>query len=62
MDERAIIHAAITHINSALGEFEKFPRSGLNSKSLAELKLACSSLNDSINHCQAIFGPTTLNR
>jgi hypothetical protein len=44
-----------------LEEFNSFPRSGLNSKSKIELEMACKSLHESIDHCHAIFGPTTLN-
>jgi len=62
MDLRENVHSAISHINSALSEIESFPRSGLNSKALAELDLAYNSLNESISHCKAIFGPTTITK
>ncbi|HWP95435.1 MAG TPA: hypothetical protein VN426_01150 [Syntrophomonadaceae bacterium] len=60
VDERVIVETVISHITSAKSEIEKFPKSGLNKKAIAELDLAYSSLNDSISHCRGVFGPTTL--
>ncbi|KUG05444.1 hypothetical protein ASZ90_017126 [hydrocarbon metagenome] len=60
MDQRDIINSAISHIDKAKTEIENASRNNPNQSSLAELDLAYQSLNDSIRHCQAIFGPTTI--
>lgn len=59
MDERQLVQSAITNINSAKSVLDNFPKSGMSQKSLREMDLAYSSLNDSINHFNAIFGPAT---
>lgn len=62
MDQRIIVQTMISHINSAKTEIENFPKSGLNKKSVAELDLAYNTLEESISHCLAIFGPSTLTK
>jgi hypothetical protein len=62
MDERAIVQSAISHINAAISDIDNFPRSGMNKKGLNELDLTCNSLKDSIRHCNAIFGPATVQK
>ena len=60
MDERDIVHSAISHINNAKTEIENFSKNNLKQSSKAELDLAYQSLNDSINHCLGVLGPTTI--
>lgn len=60
MDERDIVQSIISHINAAKTEVEKFPRSGMNQKALAELDFVHKSLDESVVHCRGIFGATNL--
>ncbi|HEX3012326.1 MAG TPA: hypothetical protein VHQ70_09890 [Syntrophomonadaceae bacterium] len=59
MDERKIIKSALSHINNAQSEISSLSKTGLSQESLAELDLASNALNDSIRHCEGIFGPAT---
>jgi len=60
MDERDIVHSAISHINNAKAGIENFAKSSLNQTCQAEMDLAYQSLNDSITHCLGIFGPASI--
>ncbi len=51
MTSRAAFESVISKINMAKREIENLPKSGLSSKSIAELDLAYNALNDTINHC-----------
>lgn len=59
MDERRVIHSAIVHIQDAKSSIEGIAQEGLNPESRYALDLAYQSLDQSIKHCQAIFGPAT---
>jgi len=60
MDERDIVHSAISHINDAKAGIENLPNSDLNQTCKTELDLAYQLLNDSITHCLGIFGPASI--
>ncbi|MEN6350884.1 MAG: hypothetical protein ABFD08_15995 [Syntrophomonas sp.] len=60
MDERDMVRSIISHINSARSEIDLFLMRSTAPNSRNELEQASSSLVDSIKHCQAIFGPTTI--
>lgn len=60
MDERRVIHSAIVHINDAKSGLENISGKGLSLQSQQALDLAYQSLDKSIKHCQAIFGPATV--
>lgn len=60
MDERDIVRSIISHINTAQSEIESFLMSSPAQSSRNELEQAAESLTDSIKHCQAVFGPTTI--
>lgn len=51
VNQNTSVQSVISHVNSAKRDIESFPKSGLSKKSITELDLAYSSLNDTINHC-----------
>jgi hypothetical protein len=54
--DRVIISAAITHIRNAKEEIEKLPRDRMNRQTRSEIEHVCHALDDSISHCQDLFG------
>jgi hypothetical protein len=60
LDERDIVHSAISHINNAKTEIENLPKNNLSQSCQTELDLAYQSLNESITHCLGVFGPASI--
>ena len=61
MDLREIINSAISHVNDAKREMENMPAGFLNANANYEMELAYDALEDSVKHCQGIFGPSEFN-
>jgi len=61
MDLRKVIDSAISHVNNAKREIENLPPGSLAGSANLEMELAYNALEDSIQHCQGIFGPSELN-
>ena len=58
MDHRSIISSAISHIENAKTEIEALIHDNQNTN-ITNLGKAHRSLDDCIDHCHAIFGPST---
>lgn len=53
MNDKAV-QAIMEHVDQAVRELRKLPRSGMSNKSLAEVDMACELLNDCLTQCQRI--------
>ncbi len=61
MDLREVVDSAISHVNDAKREMEEMPSGSLNVTANYEMELAYDALEDSVKHCQGIFGPSEFN-
>lgn len=54
--DRVVISAAISHLQNAKHEIEKLPWDRMDQQTLKEMEYVSGVIDDSINHCQALFG------
>ncbi len=60
MDERRVIASAIVHIKDAKSGIAGIAQEDLTSEAKQALNIAYQSLDQCLKHCQAIFGPATV--
>ncbi|MEN6460858.1 MAG: hypothetical protein ABFC94_05745 [Syntrophomonas sp.] len=53
--DRVVISAAISHLQNAKNEIEKLPRDRMDRQTLTEMDNVGRAIDNSINHCQALF-------
>ncbi len=51
MNDKAV-QSVMDHVDQAIREIKKLPRSGMSNKSLAEMDMACELLNDCLIQCR----------
>lgn len=49
------VQSVMGHVDQAMREIKKLPRSGMSKKSLTEIDLACELLNDCLSQCRMIL-------
>lgn len=54
--DRVVISAAISHLQNAKNEIEKLPWDRMDRQTQTEMKNVGRVIDDSINHCQTLFG------
>ncbi|MEQ8174033.1 MAG: hypothetical protein ABRQ26_03105 [Syntrophomonadaceae bacterium] len=53
--DRVVISAAISHLQNAKNEIDKMPRDRMDRQTLTQVENIGRVIDDSINHCQALF-------